>query len=275
MANALFITRTEMPRREHDSDPMAAQAELGGQWDWCWAMPFPYRVLAAPRAGLPMPSNPASAGPLDDFFPYLSYWATLRSFLSFSFGWTRHDKGLAWWYEAGCPTDDPRLALLHAVWERDGMLERYLTWCIDRWPHAQIGHEDLGDALDSGPAKLKPATQERVRHGRGISETTAATPFGKHLEFEFHVGGAAMGDAGGDLTVVTDAVSPRAVLTAESAIGWYRTLARLGATLPPSAKHAWRVDVFVRPIGFVGTYRRSWKTGLWFSGQHRYHAVGN
>jgi hypothetical protein len=35
------------------------------------------------------------------------------------------------------------------------------------------------------------------------------------------------------------------------------------------------VDVFVRQIGFVGTYRRSRDTGLWFAGQHRYHAVGN
>ena len=52
-------------------------------------------------------------------------------------------------------------------------------------------------------------------------------------------------------------------------------LAVQGTQLPPLGESSWHVDVRVRPIEFLGTYRRSRVTGLWFAGQHRYHSVGN
>ena len=57
-------------------------------------------------------------------------------------------------------------------------------------------------------------------------------------------------------------------------IGWYRALAEMGARLPHLEERSWHVDIVVKPVGSLGTYRQSRATGLWFSGPHRLHLVG-
>lgn len=55
--------------------------------------------------------------------------------------------------------------------------------------------------------------------------------------------------------------------------GWYSQL----LTSPRAWKgsHDVRMDVIVRPLGWLGTYRKSRVTGLWFRGRHRWHMLGN
>lgn len=50
---------------------------------------------------------------------------------------------------------------------------------------------------------------------------------------------------------------------------------KYGATLPSLGTGSWHVDVVVKPMGWLGTFRRSWVTGLWFQGRHLIHAAGN
>jgi hypothetical protein len=57
-------------------------------------------------------------------------------------------------------------------------------------------------------------------------------------------------------------------------VGWYRALVEAGSTLPQVEQRSWHVDVYARPVGHLGTYRRSRISGLWFSGPHRYHDPG-
>jgi hypothetical protein len=66
----------------------------------------------------------------------------------------------------------------------------------------------------------------------------------------------------------------RAVLMADSMIGWYRALALQGGALPALGERSWHVDVVVRTVGWLGTYRRSRVSGLWFAGPHRFHIHG-
>ncbi len=62
----------------------------------------------------------------------------------------------------------------------------------------------------------------------------------------------------------------------DSMTGWYRALAEDAATLPgDEADRSWDVEVVVRPVGSLGTFRRSSSTGLWYAGRHRNHVVGN
>jgi hypothetical protein len=65
----------------------------------------------------------------------------------------------------------------------------------------------------------------------------------------------------------------RAALVCEAYEGWYHALRTCGLT---QTRHgsSWRVDVFVKPLGWLGTYRLSRQTGVWFSGQHRWHELG-
>lgn len=67
----------------------------------------------------------------------------------------------------------------------------------------------------------------------------------------------------------------RATLIVESMVGWYRALVEAGATLPKTAKErSWHVDVYARPVGYLGTYQRSRESGIWYSGPHRYQEPG-
>jgi hypothetical protein len=215
---------------------------------------------AAPRTGV-------------DFMQYLGYWTSLQSFLTYSFGWTRHDRGLRWWYDAGRPVDDPRLALISAVWERDGNLLAYAEWS-----HARVewfGHQALSEwtDYDGRPDVLSTDWQQRLRAVGERFQTDGTSPHGNHLEGGDHAAGPAAQRYDATLTV-TDRAARRAVYTSTSALGWYRGLAELGRDLPALGNASWRVEVYVQSIGFLGVYRRSRQTGLWFSGRHRFHTVG-
>lgn len=66
----------------------------------------------------------------------------------------------------------------------------------------------------------------------------------------------------------------RAVLMLDSMVGWYAELAEQGQRLPDIGSRSWHVDVVIRPVGWLGTFRRSHLTGLWFTGSHSVHAAG-
>ena len=55
--------------------------------------------------------------------------------------------------------------------------------------------------------------------------------------------------------------------------GWYRQLMGTGESTIGGRSR--RVDVVVRPLGWVGTYRKSRTTELWFRGKHSVHLLGN
>ena len=75
--------------------------------------------------------------------------------------------------------------------------------------------------------------------------------------------------------IAVDTNSHSATLVCQTGLGWYAALTELGQTLPNLGEHSWHVDVFVKPIGFMGTYRQSRETSLWFTGKHSLHMLGN
>jgi hypothetical protein len=275
-----------------------------GQFEWVWAVPLPYRVLVDPRGASAMPASPRDALTADRYGNIrgalaqgLGYFACLQSFLTYSFGWTRHDQGIRAWHEAGRPTEDPRLALIDAVWGDDRMLLRYAAWSTDA--ASGRGESWLGEPLHrfmDTPADLTPMAQdgaweEIVRRERdtAIADDPSTSPWGMHLGLGSHIGAPAAW--GGTPNMATDGpatpawrarligadpVRRRATYVSDRVYGWYAGLAALGGGLAdaPGAS-SWRVDVLVKPYGFLGTYRRSRTTGLWFAGRHRHHMMGN
>lgn len=262
----LRVSRVQMSQKPLPD----AVGETSGQWEWCWAVPLPYRVLAAPASMMPMPAAPSQR---DDFMLSLGYWACLQSFLTFSFGWTRHDKGLIAWYDSGCPTEDARFALLQKIWHDDGTLERYIEWVVSQ--NDRTGPMTAYAAnLDTRPMRLTSEWTSRMTRLRVEARDLAASglsPYEKHLEQGHHISGPTSRSKA-ELVMRT---STSGVLTSRSAIGWYDALAHLGGQAQGNQPTSVRIDVHVRPIGFLGTYRRSRVTGLWFSGPHRYHSIGN
>jgi len=69
--------------------------------------------------------------------------------------------------------------------------------------------------------------------------------------------------------------SPRSALLHESYPGWYRSLQETESLAEPhQSGRSRKVDVVIRRIGWLGTYRQSRETGLWFRGRHRLHQLG-
>ncbi|MBH0130561.1 hypothetical protein [Salinibacterium sp. NK8237] len=270
-----------------------AEVPIGaGDFPWEWAIAMPYRCLADPEHGLVMPASPDTIS--DDHQNYdrrfrqnLAYYTALQSFLTYSFGWTRHDKGLLWWFQQGLPTDDPRFALIKDIWFFDETLTGYLAWSFQQMEHLAeqsiLPLRSWAKAPDLQPLPVPEEWANKFREAlRSSPWTGGSDPM--HLWGGHHAGAPSVGGSFGDLNEPltraqlfgVDQKNRKTVFVADSINGWYARLAELGAGLPELAGgRSWNIEVFVKPIGFLGSYRRSRETGLWFSGQHRFHSVGN
>jgi len=67
--------------------------------------------------------------------------------------------------------------------------------------------------------------------------------------------------------------TPAEALVLNGYSGWYRHLLDSGPGNP--AGRSRRIDVIVRPLGWLGTYRCSRTTELWFRCRHHLHLLGN
>jgi hypothetical protein len=244
-------------------------SSVGEQPEWGFAIPWVYRALASPLTGEPMPAAPRRGDPHPGT---LGYWAALLHMLFFSLGWARPDRGLRWWYDAGRPTDDDRLRLLHSIWDTDGQLDWFAAWLwsdhvIETGGFAEAtGYQDDGREVDVDRAWIERQRDTAEAAGAFVS------PFGAHLAVHWS---APLDEPRGDVFLLRSGKTDRhAVLMADSMIGWYRALALRGADLPNIPGRSWHVDVVVRPVGWLGTYRRSRVSGLWFAGPHRFHIQG-
>lgn len=258
---------------EDDAD--AQYLHLGEQAEWGIGIPKVFRALAAPRNH---GSILAAPEPGDDISVACAYWTPLLHLLRYSFGWARPDLGLKWWYEASKPIDDPRLALIAEIWGADGRLDWFAAWL---WSDNWFGNDSLLN-VHSHAGQAEPVArdrnwieeQRRAADASGIHAPISAGG-GNPLHLSSHCNGPLDGQSGNALLVRTRRAERRAVLLLDSMRGWYRALRQQGTTLPALGDRSWRVEVVVKPVGFLGTYRRSSETGLWFAGRHRYHRHGN
>jgi len=87
-----------------------SNAATGDQLEWTRLVPAMWRALADPEGVHLWPSRP---DPADYGSP--SWWLPAVELMAYSLAWPRLDLGLRWWYDAGQPTDDPRLLLLREM----------------------------------------------------------------------------------------------------------------------------------------------------------------
>jgi hypothetical protein len=240
----------------------------GEDHSWGMWIPTVWRALSDPTRVLAVPSRRPT-----DLEAACAWWSPAMHLMLWSLGWPSPAQGLREWDRAGRPLADPRLSLIEAVWGRHlDALEHYL------W-------HGCGDYEEGVSAALGLAQVARGRVPDDIPELTAASTSGAnpatggcdplHLSHAFaaindHSGATVLGI--GDLGV---SGPPRATLHCERYSGWYRSLTELGGQLPGDAeRRGWRVDVTVASVGYLGTFRRSRRSGRWFAGQHRWHQLG-
>jgi len=246
------------------------EVDLGGQSGWLWGMPGVYQALAAPRSYCAVPAKPRHESPHE---ASLGYWAPLHHLLIYRLGWSRPDRGLRWWYDNGKPTKDPTLAFLAEVWDRDQTLDRYLAWSLTA--NVEFHAESSPIQLNRPDALSRDWELWLAQNGQAHdSSTNIVHPFYTQGD-TFHLNGHLQSNLPSSEATITVTQDRRAVLITAEAHNWYATLGALGETLKPLHQQSWYVDVFVRPIGFMGTFRQSRSSGNWFSGQHRIHSPGN
>ncbi len=271
-AGRLFVLgRVPVPGWLHDIGDIDAMNAFGEQAEWGFAIPWAHQALADPVGGRPMLQAPEQG---DDFWPgALAYWSSLLHLLVYGFGWSRPDRGLRWWYDAGKPTDDVQLALLSEVWDADRQLDWFAAWLWTSGSRSYLPRP-LG-VVDEAQVVVNSEWLEQVELSIQGSGTPA--PYGggsDPLHLAAHIDGPMRTRAG--LGTFTPGVGGGpAVLALTSMEGWYRELLEASADVHATTRSAAGVEVVVGPVGSLGVFRFSPATGLWSSAGLGLHLVGN
>jgi hypothetical protein len=255
-------------------------ATLVGQADWCFLIPHLHRALASAGDVVRFPRLAKDCS----LTQACAYWETAVYLLNYLLGWRRAGEGLRRWYRAGRDDHgDDRLRLLQAVWNDRDQLDLLAAWY---WRADGAHHQPLDQlalpvasppTVDDAPSFPGAEWWESLRRrhpGYGVAYNHDPLHGGTNPLHLGHSNGTAHAPHDAPGWIAYDAPTRRAVLMLDVAAGWYAMLARIGATLPDLGAHSWHVDVVVRPIGWLGTFRRSRVTGLWFQGKHSIHMMG-
>lgn len=242
---------------------------MGDEPSWGRLVPLVWQALADPGGTHVYPAQ----GP--DLEGATEWWSPLLHVLWFSLGWQRPDVGLWRWYDAGQPTEDARLCLIKETWGT--RLDLFAAWCWEESSSfSQMVSERLETEADrSPPPVVDDGWRRAAEELRGRSPLSPWTGDRDGLHLHMHAMTAVAADPDEPAVLLTDRLARRATLILDGYAGWYGRLARVGRELSPLPQgRSWRVDVVVRPVGWLGTYRRSRRTGRWFAGRHQVHEMG-
>ena len=252
------------------------RALFGEEIPWGRSIPAVYHSLAAPNHPVPFQRAPQ---PGDDAYVASSYWTPLIHILRYGLGWLDMAKGMNWWESAGRPTDDPRLALIDQIWGSDGQMKYFVAQISSNGSWRRGIAERMGldprVTLDGDP-------MPKAKHDQIVKEAKATgikLPVGggtDPLHLEYHsLGPMEQTNQLRPTAFTLNHADRAAVVVMEATAGWYLALSNFGRTLPNVEPRSWHVDVYARPVGWLGNYRRSTETGMWFMGEHSLHMRGN
>ncbi len=274
-----------MPDQNGDL-PGYSQAALGDSGPWTWFLPPAWHGVVDPTPPHQIPYAPPQSGktylrPHDEHYYRIAYWSPLLHLTFFGLGWQRPDRGLLRWLQEGQPTDNPILAQIDRWWGPS--VEQFIAWAATP-TNSYSGFLNILADVDGGSGlrtdrTVLPDQWREMRETPSWQETWGVgdSMHIGHATSPVHPSYAALASEAPGLEIVMPdpARQLHAVLLLDQYAGWYRHLLDLGAKLPQRTDgRSWRVDVVVRPLGFLGSYRHSWKSGRWFSGRHRVHEMG-
>jgi hypothetical protein len=222
---------------------------------WCQFLPALHRQLAEPsiESGLPLDYHDLQGEQI------YAWWETLRYVFHGLLGWRDLPSGLAAWYLADKPSYmDPRLQLAKERWKTLGFTGMSLA-------------QDSALSRDFEPADgWWRQLEARQLHASQNPYQGGSNPL--HLGHSDDVG---LQESDGPRWSQYDAKLRTALIVVERFETWRYDLETFGKQLPPLQNRSWHVEVHDRKIGFLGTFRQSRATGIWFQGQHSVHMLGN
>lgn len=270
----------DYPRRNDPTQPYAPPAFddhdstwklFGDSGPWTWLLAEAWQQAAAPdhfAGSMRRPLVPYDGA--DRHFDVVAYWAPLVSLMHHGLGWRRPDIGLWHWRHEGERFDDPVLTTLDRRYGSD--LDLMMAWLVSEGSYL---HDPtvFEDPVTSLPPEMKRYCDD-VR-----SSDAYVAHFGGGNDphhFRYHVqpqdgpgtvarilgGGALFGGSPVDL-----------ILSGDCFHDLFREL-RDGDIKPTAQGRSARVALVWPTGGWLGTYRRSRKTGRWFRGRHAVHELG-
>lgn len=254
-------------------DPFSDLA-TGDQGPWGAWLPRAWNAVADPAGRHPPPPEPVlmmDPDADDDvyFAELIAYWGPLLHLLVYGLGWGRPDLGLERWQNLGRPIDDPILHVVNLWWGRyvpDILGAGVLLSCM-----AQAGAIHDRATRPGADVVVDPSWHVAYQVDRRWQRVWGRVA---ELHLVHHAQTPVYGQGGGSANLITGPdASASAVLMCDVYQGWYTALRTCGLAQNQRGR-SWRVDVLVKPLGWLGTYRLSRVTGMWFSGRHRYHELG-
>lgn len=239
---------------------------------WLKMFPAVHRALASQNENhaFPIFQN------MSNLYDQCAYWEAASYLIHALLGWSDPAKGVFWLINhQEQARNDVRLNLLLDAWNSHGQLELLLAWYAS--DYAQ--HNLWGLYPQSNTSSKTRMTQEWWDSFRSRWPILpAGSPYsGGWNPLHLHCNGIEylLGDPFFRPTFYHSLQDRKAVVMLESASGWHRSLRTTEDLLPKLHNQSWYVDVVAKSLGWMGTFRRSRKTGLWFLGKHSIHMQGN
>ena len=212
-----------------------------------------------------------------------AYWAPLFHLLGFGLGWNSMSRGLHRWHLLGRPRDGGVLDVVDRWWgdHIPAIFAHPNSQTMDagrRSIHPDSPYRPIAEAGSWWDARIEPelrtawhADPKAFWHDSGPDLPWKRAWGGEwnSMHMIYHWPPHIDDEQAGYVRIVTDDRSTRAAMFCDRYGGWYDALRTQAPRGGPC-----RVDVIVKPLGSLGTYRRSTLTGAWFSGRHRWHELG-
>lgn len=238
----------------------------------CQYIPALHHALADPAMEEHLPSVEAK----NSLEYACAAWETLHYLFTALLGWESPGHGLAWWYSAGKPIDNPLLKLMWHYWDGHRQLDYYAAWA---WTPGQsfLAEDELlpHELARSSIWQNEDWWREFKMRGRMLENDPfygGSNPL--HLGHSDNFGMDYVDEDDLQPILHSNSKDRRAVLIVSSLGHWRRNLINMGGQLPKLQEHSWHVEVFDRQIGYLGLFRQSRVTGKWFMGKHSVHMVG-
>lgn len=274
------MQRFEFPRRLDPTQPYAPLAAhdhdvtrdfFGDTGPWTWLLAETWQQAASPDLFAGPPRQPevpyeGAAGHYDA----VAYWAPLVSLLHYGLGWRRPDLGLWRWKSGEAVDDDPVLTTLDRRYGSD--LDLMMAWLAR--PGFSLAPAHQATAPKEVPPDMKrycDQIRETEAYRAGLGTDGDSHHLSMHVEMPPTRSSAVPLTANG-VTLGGDYVD--VVVVSDRFHDVFATL-KDGTISPQTKGRSTRVAVLWSAAGWLGTFRRSRDTGLWFRGRHSVHVLGN
>jgi hypothetical protein len=264
------------------------QQAFGDTGAWLWQVPWAWQRLADPRFPAAPRARIAPGARGDKLMSRVAHWAPLFHVLLFGLGWADPARGLSQWFAAGRQPQGSVPTFVGQHWgPKASGVHDDLTGFAAWFEQSDLVRQAFKSRFDALPGARSLGALSENWTLRGLHDSVQSDPTSQYfwagsdpLHLSDHVM-TPIAYSWFDLTPATATTyrtegrdgTPRFILELDGYVGWYQALFDRPAVRDSAPTVP--VDVYVKPVGWLGTYRRSSVTGLWYRGSHEVHLLGN